>query len=280
MPSKDKRDVYYRLGKSDGWRARSAYKLLHLDEEYNLFEGVTRVADLCAAPGSWSQVLSQKLIKERPNAEIKPTIVAVDLQPMLPLPDVIQLQGDITKSSTAEALISHFKGEMADLVVCDGAPDVTGLHDLDEYMQAQLLLAALHITLHVLKPGGNFVAKIFRGRDVSLLFDQLACFFEKVECAKPRSSRNSSMEAFVVCRNYTLPKGFKLDMSKPLLDFAYDEAKDDMRFIAPFVAAGDLSGFDADKTYPLPEGPALSPVAPPTAPPYKAYLERNRAKQQ
>lgn len=105
-----------------------------------------------------------------------------------------------------------------------------------------------------------------------------------------------------MCQNYILPKGFELDMSKPLLDFVYDEAKDDMRFIAPFVAAGDLSyvlfpsprrngrggtdcsswlhrGFDADKTYPLPEGPALQPVAPPTAPPYKAYLERNKAKQ-
>jgi hypothetical protein len=107
-----------------------------------------------------------------------------------------------------------------------------------------------------------------------------------------------------VCQNYVLPKGFELDMSKPLLDFAYEEAKDDMRFIAPFVAAGDLSyvyfinrkqclrktnqgitrlsirrGFDADKTYPLPDGPSLDPVAPPTAPPYKAYLERNRTKQ-
>ena len=86
-------------------------------------------------------------------------------------------------------------------------PDVTGLHDLDEYVQAQLLLAALNITTHVLKLGGTFVAKIFRGKDVTLLFAQLRLFFENVTVAKPKSSRNSSIEAFVVCQNYQPPEG-------------------------------------------------------------------------
>ena len=81
---------------------------------------------------------------------------------MAPLPGVTQLQGDITKLATANRIVSEFAGEKADLVVCDGAPDVTGLHDIDEYIQAQLLLAALNITTHLLKQGGTFVAKIFR----------------------------------------------------------------------------------------------------------------------
>ena len=119
---------------------------------------------------------------------------------MAPLKGVTQLQGDITKLSTARRIVSHFEGDRADLVVCDGAPDVTGLHDVDEYVQAQLLLAALNITTHVLKEGGAFVAKIFRGRDVTLLYSQLRIFFADVSVAKPRSSRNSSIEAFVVCR--------------------------------------------------------------------------------
>ena len=94
--SKDKRDVYYRLAKEGGWRARSAFKLLQIDEDFNLFSGVNRVVDLCAAPGSWSQVLSRKLIEEREGKDdVK--IVAVDLQAMAPLPGVIQIQGDITK---------------------------------------------------------------------------------------------------------------------------------------------------------------------------------------
>ncbi|CAO0799498.1 unnamed protein product [Mucor circinelloides] len=141
--SKDKRDVYYRLAKEEGWRARSAFKLLQLDEEFNFLQGVQRAVDLCAAPGSWSQVLSKRLgenHKQTPE-EPEPKIVAVDLQAMAHLDGVIQLQGDITKKSTAEKIISYFDGGMADIVICDGAPDVTGLHDMDEYIQAQLLLA-------------------------------------------------------------------------------------------------------------------------------------------
>merc|ERR1711970_73491 len=149
-----------------------------INDEFNIFSGVKRVVDLCAAPGSWSQVLAKKLRGERPEEEREDVkIVAVDLQAMAPLPGVIQLQGDITKLDTAKKIVSFFEGENADLVVCDGAPDVTGLHDLDEYVQAQLLVAALNITTHLLRPGGTFVAKIFRGRDSDLIFSQLKIFF-------------------------------------------------------------------------------------------------------
>jgi len=251
--SKDKRDIYYRLAKEQGWRARSAFKLLHLDEQFKFFNNdVKNVVDLCAAPGSWSQVLSRQL---KPNNEEDVKIVAVDLQPMAPIRGVIQLQGDITKVSTAEEIVSHFEGENADLVVCDGAPDVTGLHDIDEYIQAQLLLAALNITTHVLKPGGVFVAKIFRGKDVTLLYAQLELFFDKVVCAEPRSSRNSSIEAFVVCQGYNPPADYVPNMSNPLLDLDYDDNYNQLegpnRVIVPFIACGDLSGYDADRTYPL-----------------------------
>ncbi|XP_039265517.1 tRNA (cytidine(32)/guanosine(34)-2'-O)-methyltransferase-like [Styela clava] len=277
--SKDKRDIYYRLAKEEGWRARSAFKLLHLDEEFKfLNKSVERVVDLCAAPGSWSQVLTRTLRgptgQENPNVKI----VAVDLQAMAPLPGVIQIQGDITKVSTAESIVDHFKGEPADLVVCDGAPDVTGLHDIDEYIQAQLLLAALNITTHVLKKGGTFIAKIFRGKDVSLLFSQLKMFFKEVTCAKPRSSRNSSIEAFMVCQEYNPPEGFKPSMANPLLNHDYDDYSNQLvganRCILPFLACGDLSGFDSDRTYPLQledgkEYVYHSPTQPPIDPPYK-----------
>ena len=122
------------------------------------------------------------------------------------------------KVSTANEIVGHFEGGHADLVICDGAPDVTGLHDIDEYIQGQLLLAALNITTHVLKPKGTFVAKIFRGKDVHLLYSQLKVFFPDVTVAKPRSSRNSSIESFVVCKNYQPPEGYKPNMANPLLD--------------------------------------------------------------
>ncbi|XP_033097823.1 putative tRNA (cytidine(32)/guanosine(34)-2'-O)-methyltransferase isoform X2 [Anneissia japonica] len=282
--SKDKRDIYYRLAKEEGWRARSAFKLLQINEDFDIFSGVTKAVDLCAAPGSWSQVLSRKLRKEETRDQVK--IVAVDLQAMAPLPGVIQLQGDITKVSTANEIVSHFEGEKADLVVCDGAPDVTGLHDIDEYIQAQLLLAALNITTHVLKSGGTFVAKIFRGKDVTLLYSQLKIFFPTVTVSKPRSSRNSSIESFVVCQGYSPPKGYIANMSNPLLDHHYDVNFNSLtgvnRVIVPFLACGDLSAYDSDKNYPLElELGAgykhIAPTQPPINPPYKTacMLKKN-----
>lgn len=355
--SKDKRDAYYRLAKEQGWRARSAFKLIQLDEQFNLFDGVTRVVDLCAAPGSWSQVLSRVLIKgesfgrraweekrereqkivrgepvdDTKQAELKPReavkIVAVDLQPMSPLEGITTLKGDITHPSTIPRILQALDPETydpqatststsqpVDLVLSDGAPDVTGLHDLDIYIQSQLLFSALNLALRVLKPGGKFVAKIFRAKDVNLIYAQLRCFFEKVHCAKPRSSRASSLEAFVVCEGFTMPKGYVPDAENPLgrggkvpkrqkdaatetdkqepwvggqrrtvredgvtvLEFESDEGDDDS-WIAPFVACGDLSAWDSDATYHLPKDRvSLDPVQPPTAPPYKRALELRR----
>lgn len=287
--SKDKRDIYYRKAKEVGFRARSAFKLLQIDDEYNLLSGVHRVVDLCAAPGSWCQVLSGKLYATPEEGEAMvaaghPKVVAVDLQEMAPIPGVVMIQGDITSNATAMEIISHFQGDLADLVVCDGAPDVTGLHDIDEYLQAQLLLSALNITTNTLKIGGNFVAKIFRGRDVSLLYSQLRCFFEEVEVAKPKSSRNSSIESFVVCRNYNPPEGFVPSMETFLLDHAYGPDNNlyggPLGVIVPFVACGTLSGFDSDRSYPLQmEGedqPYVfrEPVQPPIRPNYHTYQER------
>lgn len=289
--SKDKRDIYYRLGKSEGYRARSAYKLIHLDEQYGFFSDpnrpLNRVIDLCAAPGSWTQVLVNKLNGPKSPGDDPATIVAVDLQPMAPIEGVIQIIGDITKLETATSILSHFQGHKADLVVCDGAPDVTGLHDLDEFVQSQLLLAALNITLSVLKHGGTFIAKIFRGRDVNMIYDQLLNFFTEVNCAKPRSSRSSSIEAFVVCKDYSPPVGFVPDMSHPLLlepSSRYQSENQDLRCILDFVACGDLSAWpDSDMNYPPPDpenqetSNDTKPIAPPTEPPYKEwFLKKGR----
>lgn len=293
--SKDKRDVYYRKAKEDGWRARSAFKLLQIDEQFSLFAGVTRVVDLCAAPGSWSQVLQRRVAKidpTKPKASDNATaasdaddvtIVAVDLQPMLPLEGVTQLVGDITKLDTARDIIGQFRGRHAQLVVCDGAPDVTGMHDIDQFVQSQLLLAALNITTHLLAPGGSFLAKIFRGRDVALLFAQLRLFFRHVTCVKPKSSRVASLEAFVLCRDYAPPADYVASFDGPMARGEFSslalpaDASDTDRHLVPFVVCGDLSGFDADTNYGVDDGYIpLAPVQPPTEPPYKAAIERKR----
>lgn len=288
--SKDKRDIYYRRAKELGYRARSAFKLLQLDEEFALFhDGVRRVVDLCAAPGSWSQVVAHKLAATASGA---PRCVAVDLQEMAPIPGIMQVQGDITRAETV-ARIRHVlrygtsaavasrgapgssgtdddddNGEAAaaaeetgeeepeapaDLVISDGAPDVTGLHDIDEYVQSQLVVAALHVAILLLKPGGTFVAKVFRGRDVTLLYSQLRVFFADVVVAKPRSSRNSSLESFVVCRRFFGGMNATHDDGAITAAAAATAAPTvPSACIPPFVACGDLRGAaDADMAYDL-----------------------------
>lgn len=290
--SKDKRDLYYRRAKEDGYRARSAYKLLQLDQQFNLLSNITRVVDLCAAPGSWSQVLSHKL-GSNPDARI----VAVDLQPMTPIDHVTTLQADITHPKTLQEIMDCFKSDenddddgLADFVCSDGAPDVTGLHDLDEYVQHQLVWAAFQLTTCILKPGGSFVAKIFRGRDIDLMYKQLLRFFTKVYCAKPRSSRGTSLEAFIVCLGYKpIPNWIpKLDLNQLTDEFfagagikhsedVFDNDEDDERLTVEFVACGDVNDIDSDATYSLDlDSVTLDPVQRPTAPPYKKALEMKR----
>jgi len=240
---------------------------------------------------------------KQPKPKVK--IVALDLQPMTPLPGVITLQADITHPSTLPLLLTHLESTTAnvDLVVSDGAPDVTGLHDLDEYIQSQLLLAALNLATCVLRRQGTFVAKIFRGRNVAELYAKLRLFFERVTVAKPRSSRGSSIEAFVVCEGYAPPVGFEASLENPIWtgptgeeslrgefsELAIDDGDDgdggrrESRWIAPFVACGDLEDWDSDATYQLPETDAqgnkrvsIDPIQPPTAPPYKTAIEMRR----
>ena len=339
--SKDKRDAYYRLAKEQNWRARSAFKLIQIDEQFDLFSFAD--PSKCAAPGSWSQVLSRVLIKgesfgrrawvermervqrqQDPEAgvaalEIKDThgglqprdnvkIVAIDLQPMAHLDGITQLKADITHPSTVPLLLKALDPDFdenneqhrVDLVISDGAPDVTGLHDLDIYIQSQLLHSALALAMKLLPPGGKFLAKIFRGNNVDLIYAQLKTVFERVHVAKPRSSRASSIEAFVICEGFQPVKGWTPNIGESMtvpapapisnkqtrrkrddgiVELTFDDEENDpKRWIAPFLACGDLSAWDSDATYKLPAGHvSLPPVQPPTAPPYKEAIERRRA---
>ena len=316
--SRDKRDVYYRRAKEQGYRARSAYKLKQIIAEFDLFcpggRGVHRAVDLCAAPGGWSQVLVEHINAttaihdeddeddeqrrkeanlttiELPSSSLPPTIVAVDLWPIEPLQGVHFIRGDITSHDTATSIIDYYCGERADLVVCDGAPDVTGLHAFDEYIQHQLLLAAINITTHILRPGGTFVAKIFRGRDVGLIYAQLRLLFADVTCAKPAASRNASIESFAVCRGFG--HGI-LDVDKVLnleLEGGWDEScggvgglrehpgVDIVPIIVPFVACaglvsdGNYEFMDSDKSYAVSE--SLTPLSPPIQQPFDAGMAK------
>jgi tRNA (cytidine32/guanosine34-2'-O)-methyltransferase len=132
--SKDKRDIYYRKAKEEGYRARSAYKLLQVDHTFDIFANVSRVVDLCAAPGSWSQVISARLKEQGVEIEAEAHVCSVDLFEIAEIPGCYTIQGDITRQKTVEEIFSVFKGEKVDLVVSDGAPDILGDHDFDQYV--------------------------------------------------------------------------------------------------------------------------------------------------
>ncbi|EME30774.1 FtsJ-like methyltransferase family protein [Galdieria sulphuraria] len=293
--SKDKRDIYYRKAKEEGYRARSAYKLLQLDQEFNLFKDAENVVDLCAAPGSWSQVVSKRLRELRKG---QATIVAVDLQEIAPIEGVTVIQGDITSRPTVETILKEFENGMVDVVLSDGAPDVTGLHDLDEYIQSELILSALNVATFLLRQGGTFVAKVFRGKDTCGVFSRLSVFFENVTLAKPRSSRNSSIEAFFVCRGYSRPSFWQptlflhKDASIEVVQGSEIEqecsSQETMTVVMPFVSCGDLSCYDADMAYDIDKNylensrvtRSLSPVQAPIHAAYETALARKRSAKQ
>ena len=286
--SKDKRDIFYRLAKQNNFHSRSAYKLLQIDSHFNIFENVNTIVDLCAAPGGWSQVCATKSRASK--------IVSVDLQKFsLDFNNVSVIIGDITSHDTLKKISDEVNSQI-DLVICDGAPDVTGLNEFDVYVQSQLILNALNISVRLLKIGGNFVTKIFKGKYTEKIVKIFLTCFERVFITKPKACRNASFESFVVC------KGFKIDdeivkmmRNKELncediiylnkLSLNFDKKNKDNEFdydkfnVECFQVGDDL--YDSDKTYDLActnYAKILDPVANPINPPYKFYIENLKGK--
>jgi len=194
-------------------------------------------------------VLAKKLGERSSQAGDQLKIVSVDIQTIAPIEGVTLIQGDITSQETAERIVGQFEGLKAQLVVCDGAPDVTGQHDLDEFIQSQLILAALNITSLIIESGGTFVAKIFRGEDITLMIAQLRIFFKNVHVAKPRSSRASSIESFVVCSGYATPIGYRPQMFDLSTSVGIEPSSTNDRTLrlVPFLKCGDLNSMSQNQ---------------------------------
>lgn len=183
-------DHYFQQAKKDGYRARSAYKLLQIDERFHLLHPGIAVLDLGAAPGSWSQVVAQRAPKSK--------IVAIDLLPMQPIPGVHIIRGDITKPEYVAQMHSAMP-EGADLVLCDAAPNTSGIAFVDHAGSINLGLASLQIAKDFLRLGGSFVVKIFQGEDLQKFVKLTRQFFQTVSVFRPDASRKESTEHFVVC---------------------------------------------------------------------------------
>lgn len=156
------------------------------------------MVDLCAAPGGWSQVAAK-------TCPVGSTIIAVDLLPIKAIRGVKTLIGDITTQECRHMIKKETKGDLIDVVLCDGAPNVGGAWSSEAYTQSELVLEAARMASDILAPGGTFVSKVFRSKDYSALIYALKQLFKKVDATKPAASRNTSAEIFVVCQGYKAP---------------------------------------------------------------------------
>jgi len=188
-------DPYVKQAQKEGYRSRSSYKLLELNERDRLIRPGMRVMDLGSAPGGWSQVAAALVGS-------KGRVLATDILPMDPLKNVDFIQGDFREDSVLEAMLGHLDGAQVDLIISDIAPNISGISSADQAASIYLLELALDMARRVLKPGGNFVAKLFQGAGSDDYLKELRGAFEKVTIRKPDASRPRSREVYVVARGF------------------------------------------------------------------------------
>ena len=191
-------DPYVKQAQKDGYRSRSAYKLVELNEKDRLIKPGMRVMDLGSAPGGWSQVLSRLI-------GAKGRVLATDILPMDPIQNVDFIQGDFTDEEIVEKLLGWLGGGKFDLIVSDIAPNLTGIDSADQASSMYFLELALDTVRQTLKHGATFVAKMFQGSGSDDWLKDLRTSFQKVSIRKPGASRPESREVYVVA------KGFKGD---------------------------------------------------------------------
>ena len=192
-------DPYVKLATREGYRARAAYKLKEIDESLSLIKPGHLVVDLGSAPGAWSQYVRRKLSPEGAAAgELAGTIIALDILPMEPIEGVTFLQGDFREAEVLERLSGAMGGRLADVVVSDMAPNLSGIASADASRVAHLIELAIDFARHHMKPDGALVAKLFHSGSYSELTKLFKDNFRVVKPFKPKASRDRSAETFMV----------------------------------------------------------------------------------
>ena len=190
--NKQRRDIYVRQSKVDGYRARSVYKLIEIDEKFKIFKGGLQVLDIGAAPGSWSQYAS-KVVKSG-------KIISIDLKEMEPIQNTIQIKGNFTENVFQEEIISKLTNKV-DVVMSDMAVNTTGIKNIDSIQTGELCIEAMNFSKEIISNKGFFISKIFMGGSFNEIIDLGKKIFKEVKVFKPKSSRKDSKESFVICKN-------------------------------------------------------------------------------
>ena len=189
--NKQRRDIYVRQSKVDGYRARSAYKLIEIDEKYKIFKGGLTVIDIGAAPGSWSQY-AEKTAK---NGKL----ISIDLKKMEPIGSSIQIQGDFTEENVQEEIKKNTISKV-DVVMSDMAVNTTGIKNIDSIQTGELCKEAMIFAKDLLNENGYFISKIFMGGTFNEIVAEGKKYFKEVKVFKPKSSRKDSKESFIICK--------------------------------------------------------------------------------
>jgi len=189
---KQRCDTYVRQSKVDGYRARSAYKLIEIDEKFKIFKGGLTVIDIGAAPGSWTQYAS-KAVK---NGKI----ISIDLKEMEPIDNTFQIKGDFTEDHTQQK-IKELLTDKSDIVMSDMAVNTTGIKNIDSIQTGELCKEAMIFSQDIISNGGFFISKIFMGGSFNEIVQLGKKIFKEVKVFKPKSSRKDSKESFIICKN-------------------------------------------------------------------------------
>jgi len=189
--NKQRRDIYVRQSKVDGYRARSAYKLIEIDEKFKIFKGDITVIDIGAAPGSWSQYAAKVSKSGR--------LISIDLKEMEPIGNTVQIHGDFTEQEIQDEIKKHINDKV-DVVMSDMAVNTTGIKNIDSIQTGELCKEAMLFAKDILEVNGYFVSKIFMGSTFNEIVAEGKKYFKDVKIFKPKSSRKDSKESFIICR--------------------------------------------------------------------------------
>ena len=190
--NKQKRDIYVRQSKLEGYRSRAVYKLQEIQTKFKVINNGMSIVDLGAAPGSWSEFISRKF------KNIK--LVAIDLKELDKIENVTHIKGDFTDEATQKKIEKNFD-EKIDLVISDMAVNTTGNKNVDSLVTGELSIEAMNFSLKILKKNGIFVSKIFMGSSFNEIVDSAKKNFKEFHVYKPPSSRKESKENFIICKN-------------------------------------------------------------------------------